>query len=422
MSTEESASGRPESFGPASWWPALPTGAGLPPPGAAGGFFSFSCSRAPSRRARSRRPDCRSEARAERSRFFRNRRPHGELLGLALCFRGSRARRARLAVCTRLSFAAHARTTCADSTSTSNRAPCSSSAVRPGGKIFARVRYAVRRRPAPLRRELQRIRTAALERLARPPLDALEWRCRRRSRSIAAVRLKTSRSDGRDPDRSSPSPQATLGACSARSDCPHCGGEGARASPARSAADAVQAAAARSARGRQLSMPVASQEEFLDAARRADRPGATGCLLLDGEVRATWSDGRAKPWPTAPEPTLYVVANRTTTRGGDRARLVEAIEAGRLERGAGATRVVNDGRARRPVARAALRRLRRGIPQAVARPVLVQQSNRRVRNVPRVQARESASIGTRCSIAARASSRAGCGRGRARPRRTSASC
>jgi excinuclease ABC subunit A len=183
-----------------------------------------------------------------------------------------------------------------------------------------------------------------LERLARPPLDALEWM----PAAIAVDRggqVKTSRSTVATLTELADYLKQ-LWALRAELTCPRCGAAVRTHSP-QTAADAVIAALPEARVTVSYPVPVSSGEDFL-AVRESLVGQGYRRLLIGEEVRdldevkpsdvldaggARAKDGGA---------TLYVVADRTTTRGGDRARLVEAIEAA-FEHGHGATRVLGEG-------------------------------------------------------------------------------
>ncbi len=185
-----------------------------------------------------------------------------------------------------------------------------------------------------------------LERLARPPLDSLSFM----PAAIAVDRggqVKTSRSTVATLTELSDYLKQ-LWALAAQLDCPSCGGAVRTYSP-QSAADALQGELPERRVVVSYPLAVASEEDFLSV-RESLLGAGYRRLLVDGEVRdldqvrpsEALGDPsrtrRARAGAAAPQ-LLYVVADRTSTRAADRARLVEALEAA-FERGGGRTRVV----------------------------------------------------------------------------------
>ncbi|MFI5307922.1 MAG: excinuclease ABC subunit A, partial [Polyangiales bacterium] len=185
-----------------------------------------------------------------------------------------------------------------------------------------------------------------LERLARPPLDSLQSM----PPAIAVDRggqVKTSRSTVATLTELSDCLKQ-LWALAAELRCPHCGGRAVAHSP-QTAADALQSKLPDRAVTVAYPLAVASEEDFLSVRETLLGAGYRRLLIgddvrdLDG-IRPSEALGKPvgrKPKVSqgqAPRP-LYVVADRTSTRGTDRARLVEALEVA-FERGGGQTRVV----------------------------------------------------------------------------------
>jgi excinuclease ABC subunit A len=179
-----------------------------------------------------------------------------------------------------------------------------------------------------------------LERLARPPLDELRFM----PAAIAVDRggqVKTSRSTVATLTELADCLKQ-LWAVAAQLDCPRCGAQ-VRAHSAGSAAELLGARLPDRRVVVTYPLAVASEEDYL---------GVREALIADG-YRRLWVDGEVRDLDElrpsevvrgarvngGSGPELYVVADRTTTRAGDRARLVEALESA-FERGAGRARVV----------------------------------------------------------------------------------
>jgi excinuclease ABC subunit A len=184
-----------------------------------------------------------------------------------------------------------------------------------------------------------------LERLARPPLDALSFM----PAAIAVDRggqVKTSRSTVATLTELSDYLKQ-LWALAAALDCPSCGAKVHAHSP-QSAADALQAELPDRRVVVTYPLSVSSEEDFLSVRESLVEAGYRR-LLVGTEVRDLDEVRPSDVLGEAPRPRkraavtrsptqLYVVADRTTTRSADRARLVEALEAA-FARGAGQTRI-----------------------------------------------------------------------------------
>lgn len=177
-----------------------------------------------------------------------------------------------------------------------------------------------------------------LERMARPPLDGLEWM----PASIAVDRGGTVKTS-----RSTVATLTELGdylkqlwALTAELDCPACGERVRTLSPTTAAEAAVERwPDARVVVSYPLS--VLSEEDYLSVRDS----------LLSSGYRRLWIDGEARDLDTVPpsaavggngrgkaSATLQVIADRTSTRTRDRARLTEALEMA-FERSGGQARI-----------------------------------------------------------------------------------